>query len=100
MRLPGADDADRILDGYGRAQAILNDADAPPDALAEYVERYYEARGLSVRFVRSLEEDGLMAWRLWVTTGRGVLMHHPEGDETWRAMLHRLDLLPPGAPRA
>jgi hypothetical protein len=97
--LPSADDGDRILDGYGRAQAILNDADAPPEALAAYVERYYAARGLSVEFVRSLEEDGLMAWRVWVHTARGIIKEHPESYETWRSCLARLDLLPPGAPR-
>lgn len=98
--LPTPEDADTILDGYARAQAILNDADAPPDELAEYVERWHAARGLNVRFVRSLEEDGLMAWRVWVTTGRGVIKEHPQSTETWRGMLARLDLLPPGAPRA
>jgi hypothetical protein len=100
LRLPTPDDADRALDGYARAQAILRDQDAPPEELAAYVERWHDERGLHVRFIRSLEDDGLMAWRVWVTTGRGVIKRHPEGPQTWRTLLADMDLLPPGAPRA
>jgi hypothetical protein len=98
--LPGADDGDRILDGYARATAVLGAGDdAPPPALAEYVERYHRDRGLVVTFAKGIDDDGLVGWRVWVDTRRGAIAHMPEGEETWRGLLHRLGLLPPGAPR-
>lgn len=98
--LPGADDGDRLLDGYARAQAILSDADEPPRALADATIAWAAQQGLEVSFARELDEAGVLAWRLLVYTDRGLVRHMPEDDETWRAMLARVDLLPPYAPRA
>lgn len=98
--LPSPDDGDRLLDGYARAQAILSDADEPPRALADAVIAWAAQQGLEVSFARELDEDGVLAWRVLVYTDRGVVRHMPDGEETWRAMLDRVDLLPPYAPRA
>jgi hypothetical protein len=97
--LPGADDGDRILDGFARVQAVLGTDEGPPTALADAVVAWAGEMGLQVSFARELTDEGSL-WHVWTYTARGAVKHRPDEGETWRALLSRLDLLPPHAPRA
>jgi hypothetical protein len=98
--LPDADDGDRILDGYARAQAVLGYDEGPTPALADSVVAWAGEIGLTVSFARELDDDGLGPWYLWIETPRGTAKDRPRDDETWRGLIARLSLLPPHAPRA
>lgn len=97
--LPDADEGDRILDSYARAQATMPGDEGPTPALADAVVAWAGEIGLTVSFARELTDEGLGLWHVWIETPRGMAKHRPDDTETWRGLLARLSLLPPHAPR-